>query len=136
MSEPNPASADVMNKLRELVKDFRREADEDDVKHGQESDESARMDTRRDCAKRLEALLPALEQQLDAPMNTLRQTMKERDHYSNKVATLEQRERELREALQGMLLSQDASWEQNNLGHDWKDACQKARAALNPTESK
>ena len=50
------------------------------------------------------------------------------------MAGPEQRERDLREALRGMLISQDASWEQDNLGHDWKQACEVARAALHPTE--
>jgi hypothetical protein len=33
-------------------------------------------------------------------------------------------------ALEGLLLSADASWEAANAGHDWRDACKQARAAL------
>jgi len=39
-------------------------------------------------------------------------------------------ERGLREALCGMLASQDCEWENRNLGHDWAKACQVARAEL------
>ena len=36
----------------------------------------------------------------------------------------------LLEVCEGLLLSADASWEDNDLGHDWKDACEIARAAI------
>jgi hypothetical protein len=36
----------------------------------------------------------------------------------------------LREALGDLLLSADASWETNDMGHDWRDACKAARAML------
>lgn len=39
----------------------------------------------------------------------------------------------LREALRGLLLSADASWEQSNAGHDWREACVTARSALSPS---
>ena len=39
-----------------------------------------------------------------------------------------------RRALVGLLASQDCSWEQNNGGHDWAIACQKAREALAQAE--
>lgn len=42
-----------------------------------------------------------------------------------------QRERDaLAEIVRKLLLSADASWEERSLGHDWKDACEEARAAL------
>jgi hypothetical protein len=37
---------------------------------------------------------------------------------------------DLLDALRGMLLSQDCSWENLNLGHDWREACEHARAAI------
>lgn len=36
----------------------------------------------------------------------------------------------LRQALVGMLQSQDCTWEERNEGHDWAQACAAARAAL------
>lgn len=40
------------------------------------------------------------------------------------------REAGLREALKGMLLSADCRWEELREGHDWPEACEKARKAL------
>jgi hypothetical protein len=37
----------------------------------------------------------------------------------------------LRQALIDLLASADASWEERRLGHDWAEACEAARAALN-----
>lgn len=37
-------------------------------------------------------------------------------------------------ALRGLLLSADCSWEENNEGHDWKEACNEARKALAATQ--
>ena len=37
-------------------------------------------------------------------------------------------------ALRGLLLSADCAWEERNEGHDWAEACQKARAALQAYE--
>lgn len=42
----------------------------------------------------------------------------------------------LSDALRGMLLSADCSWENNNQGHDWPEACEKARAALRVTQQR
>lgn len=36
----------------------------------------------------------------------------------------------LHAALWGLLLSADAAWEENGGGHDWHEACEAARAAL------
>lgn len=36
----------------------------------------------------------------------------------------------LLEALGDLLKSADASWEEHGLGHDWRDACETARAAI------
>jgi hypothetical protein len=36
----------------------------------------------------------------------------------------------LREVLKNMLKSADCMWEDRDMGHDWPEACQQARAAL------
>ena len=41
--------------------------------------------------------------------------------------------RELRETVGNLLLSADAAWEEHNLGHDWREACEGARELLRRT---
>lgn len=53
-------------------------------------------------------------------------------HYKVIKRTVAERDA-LREALEGLLLSADASWEGDRQGHDWHEACVRARAAL-PTK--
>ena len=49
-------------------------------------------------------------------------------------AIVDERMQRLREALQGLLLSADASWEEvGNNGHDWCEACIAARASIKDT---
>lgn len=43
---------------------------------------------------------------------------------------------ELLAALKGLLLSADASWEDNRGGHDWPEACEAARTAIAKAESR
>lgn len=40
----------------------------------------------------------------------------------------------LREAVSGLLRSADCSWYERNDGHDWRDAVDTARAALQPKD--
>ena len=49
-------------------------------------------------------------------------------------AKLRARVAELISAMNGLLLSADASWEDSRDGHDWPEACQEARAALSKPE--
>ena len=41
-----------------------------------------------------------------------------------------EREAKLRATIRYLLLSADCSWEENNEGHDWAQACQMAREVL------
>ena len=54
--------------------------------------------------------------------------MSDRRTYRELMLT-EQRD-QLRKALEGLLLSADRAWEENNEGHDWREAVAMARAAL------
>jgi len=51
----------------------------------------------------------------------------------NAMAAIERRDRKLNtmaDAIVRLLMSSDASWEELNLGHDWRDAMEHAREVL------
>ena len=65
-------------------------------------------------------------------------TLRERRSKDETIARQAERIRVLEEALRGILLSADASWEEGGLGHDWPEAMAAARLALahDPQESR
>ncbi len=58
------------------------------------------------------------------------------DDMTDTAGKLADENRRLREALEGLLMSADSSWEDDGVqtGHDWAHACRVARAALEETK--
>lgn len=48
----------------------------------------------------------------------------------SEILALTEKVKQLEGALRNMLKSQDCEWENKNMGHDWREACNDARTAL------
>lgn len=80
---------------------------------------------------------PPSEQETLAEARATKDMWKERYQQSEeRWSILKERERRLVEALRGLLLSMDASWEVNHGGHDWPEAVAAARRVLDEVEAK
>ena len=128
------AVTDALSKLRKLAERWRRAIADRIVKsgdyHAGDGPESV-----PDCADELEALLPRSSKN---GRSNLSANGRERSWdwvvERDRADALEQRERvgHARGTTRDAHFAGRPSWEQDNLGHDWKQACEVARAALNP----
>ena len=83
---------------------------------------------------RLTRQLRATEEQMevfrgerDTARTALATVTEERDRMRSEIARY-------RGALSHLLLSADAAWEDRGEGHDWREACEEARALLDTTQ--
>lgn len=56
--------------------------------------------------------------------------IEEHDELGKQMKRLQKQQDELLAACMALLMSADVAWEINNLGHDWPEACEQARAAI------
>lgn len=52
------------------------------------------------------------------------------DQLEEENERLQKRVAELETAVRDLLISADATWEDHNIGHDWPEACKRARRLL------